>query len=208
MFGARFASALVDRERCILELERTMYDHEVREMQLNAQHALERYDRACSETADAEAELVRVQAEGPANHRKKDHIDKVGCQLRLLMTHASCSSTAMPTSVRQEDLYSPFHTAEPIPCRSDGTVLGVPLRPLCSKRVDLLPAWEQVFWCSHADTALQATKEAEHREKLSDLKVRIDSCKERCDQENAAYQTAQVCTLLVPQHQDDRCGLK
>ena len=81
--------------------------------------------------------------------------------------------------------------------------LGAPLHSLCSKPVSSCSAWEQLSWRSHTDTDLQATKEAEHREKLSDLKVRIDSCKERCDQENAAYQTAQVCALSVPQHQDD-----
>jgi hypothetical protein len=41
----------------------------------------------------------------------------------------------------------------------------------------------------------QATKEAEHREKLSDLRARVDACKERYNLENNAYHKAQVITL-------------
>jgi hypothetical protein len=67
----------VDRERCILELERTIFDQEVREVHVEYEQALERCDRACNETNDVESDLARVQAEGPANHRKRDHIDKV-----------------------------------------------------------------------------------------------------------------------------------
>ena len=36
----------------------------------------ERLAQAQAEAADAEAELSRVQLEGPANHRKRDPIDK------------------------------------------------------------------------------------------------------------------------------------
>jgi len=73
----RFASALVDRERCILELERTIFDQEVREVHVEAEQAHSRFERAGNESSDVEADLARVQAEGPANHRKRDHIDKV-----------------------------------------------------------------------------------------------------------------------------------
>ena len=38
--------------------------------------AEERAGKAHAEVAEAEDELARVQAEGPANHRKKDLIDK------------------------------------------------------------------------------------------------------------------------------------
>ena len=72
---------------------------------------------------------------------------------------------------------------------------GLPCFP-CAQSQHHLPAREQAPWHLHADSTLQATKEAEHREKLSDLKIRIDSCKERCDQENASYQAAQVCNFL------------
>jgi len=41
---------------------------------------------------------------------------------------------------------------------------------------------------------MQATKEAEHREKLSDLRARVDACKERYNLENNAYHKAQVAS--------------
>ena len=82
----RYAQSLVERERAVLELEQAMFDQEVREAQLDATAAQERYDKACAETAEAEAELARVQAEGPANHRKKDLIDKVRLDAKDLCT--------------------------------------------------------------------------------------------------------------------------
>ncbi len=46
---------------------------------------------------------------------------------------------------------------------------------------------------------MQATKEAEHREQLSDLRARVDACKERYNLENNAYHKAQVLAFLTLQ---------
>jgi hypothetical protein len=54
-----------------------MWAEEARESALQGAAAAERLAAARGEAADAEAELARVQAEGPANHRKRDPIDKV-----------------------------------------------------------------------------------------------------------------------------------
>ncbi len=45
--------------------------------------------------------------------------------------------------------------------------------------------------------ALQATKEAEYREKVADLKARIDSCTARVNSEEEQVNTAKVLPLAL-----------
>ena len=56
--------------------------------------AAERLAAARGEAADAEAELARVQAEGPANHRKRDPIDKVLLFCAVWSINTACTSLA------------------------------------------------------------------------------------------------------------------
>jgi hypothetical protein len=58
-------------------LQQAMWAEEARECAIQGQAAAERLAAAQSELASAESELNRVQLEGPANHRKRDPIDKV-----------------------------------------------------------------------------------------------------------------------------------
>lgn len=73
----RYAQALLQREMVVLTLEEAMLGHEVAECGAKSSQAEARAAKARTEVADAEIELARVQAEGPANHRKKDLLDKV-----------------------------------------------------------------------------------------------------------------------------------
>ena len=61
----------------MLALEQAMWAEEAREQAGTGVAAEERLATARAEVAEAEAELARVQADGPANHRKRDPIDKV-----------------------------------------------------------------------------------------------------------------------------------
>ena len=54
-----------------------MWGEEAREASAAGAAAGDRLAAARTDAADAEAELARVQADGPANHRKRDPIDKV-----------------------------------------------------------------------------------------------------------------------------------
>ncbi|KAK9867624.1 hypothetical protein WJX84_000248 [Apatococcus fuscideae] len=107
----RYARALVSREITALDLQEAMLSQEIDEASAEEATAEAGVSRATEEVSEAEAELSRVQLEGPANHRKRDPIDK-------------------------------------------------------------------------------ATKEAEHRERLSELKARIDAGKERLAAEEASRRTA------------------
>ncbi|KAK9819988.1 hypothetical protein WJX72_004826 [[Myrmecia] bisecta] len=72
----RYAKALIERELAALDLEEAMLAHEGEESEHTGAAAEERVGKARSEVAEAEAELARVQQEGPANHRKRDILDK------------------------------------------------------------------------------------------------------------------------------------
>lgn len=52
--------------------------------------------------------------------------------------------------------------------------------------------WLDTCWC----VAGQATKEAEYREKVADLKARIDSCTARVNSEEEQVNTAKVVPLF------------
>lgn len=54
-----------------------MLGYEGREAASDAAAAEQRLAAARLDAADADAELARAQAEGPASHRKRDYIDKV-----------------------------------------------------------------------------------------------------------------------------------
>jgi hypothetical protein len=73
----RYAAELVAREEAALGLVREMLGYEGREAARDAAAAEQRLAAARLDAADADAELARAQAEGPASHRKRDYIDKV-----------------------------------------------------------------------------------------------------------------------------------
>jgi hypothetical protein len=60
-----------------LGLQQAMWAEEARESAVQGSAAADRLAAAQAELADADAELNHVQLEGPANHRKRDPIDKV-----------------------------------------------------------------------------------------------------------------------------------
>lgn len=73
----RYAAELVAREEAALGLVREMLGYEGREAGRDAAAAEQRLAAGRLDAADADAELARAQAEGPASHRKRDYIDKV-----------------------------------------------------------------------------------------------------------------------------------
>ena len=75
--GSRYAQALLEREMAALGLQQAMWSEEARESAVQGSAAANRLAAAQAELADADAELNHVQLEGPANHRKRDPIDKV-----------------------------------------------------------------------------------------------------------------------------------
>ncbi len=87
--GSRYAQALLEREMAALGLQQAMWSEEARESAVQGSAAANRLAAAQAELADADAELNHVQLEGPANHRKRDPIDKV-CATCISRT---CSSS-------------------------------------------------------------------------------------------------------------------
>lgn len=77
MLQRRYAHALLERETAVMSLQQSMWGEELRECGAQGQAAAERLAAAQCELATAKSELNRVQLEGPANHRKRDPIDKV-----------------------------------------------------------------------------------------------------------------------------------
>lgn len=73
----RYAQALIDREIAVLELAEVMDQHECDIAERELQNVDAALDAAKQDLADAEAELARIQAEGPASHRRKDLLDRV-----------------------------------------------------------------------------------------------------------------------------------
>ena len=69
------------REEAALGLVREMLGYEGREAARDAAAAEQRMAAARLDAADADAELARAQAEGPASHRKRDYIDKARAAL-------------------------------------------------------------------------------------------------------------------------------
>lgn len=61
----------------VQSLQQRMWHEEVEESCVQGQAAKRRKVAAEEEEREAMRELDRVQAEGPANHRKRDPIDKV-----------------------------------------------------------------------------------------------------------------------------------
>lgn len=93
----RYAQALIDREIAVLELAEVMDQHELD----SAERELTTIDAALTaagrDLAEAEIDLGRAQAEGPALHRKRDLLDRVNKEaehrerLQELQQHiASC----------------------------------------------------------------------------------------------------------------------
>lgn len=72
-----YAQALLQREMAVQSLQQRMWHEEVEESCVQGQAAKRRKVAAEEEEREAMRELDRVQAEGPANHRKRDPIDKV-----------------------------------------------------------------------------------------------------------------------------------
>jgi hypothetical protein len=72
----RYAGAVLEREQAVLGLESAMWGEEAREAAAAGGAAGDRLAAGRADAADADAELARVQADGPANHRKRDPIDK------------------------------------------------------------------------------------------------------------------------------------
>ena len=71
-----YAQALLAREAAVQSLQQRMWQEEVAESAVQGQAARMRRAAAEEEEREAVRELDRVQAEGPANHRKRDPIDK------------------------------------------------------------------------------------------------------------------------------------
>ncbi len=67
----------MSREITALDLQEAMLSQEIDEATAEEATAEVGVARANEEVNEAEAELARVQTEGPANHRKRDPIDKV-----------------------------------------------------------------------------------------------------------------------------------
>jgi hypothetical protein len=67
---------VLEREQAVLGLESAMWGEEAREAAAAGGAAGDRLAAGRADAADADAELARVQADGPANHRKRDPIDK------------------------------------------------------------------------------------------------------------------------------------
>ena len=81
-------------------LQQRMWQEEVAESAVQGQAARMRRAAAEEEEREAVRELDRMQAEGPANHRKRDPIDKVrrdSCRA----THASHRDAACCISVQE-----------------------------------------------------------------------------------------------------------
>ncbi|KXZ47471.1 hypothetical protein GPECTOR_35g909 [Gonium pectorale] len=72
----RYAAALLERELSVLALVEVMVAAEAEEAVRERGVAEESLKRHRAEHREAEAEYQRVQAEGPASHRKKDLLDK------------------------------------------------------------------------------------------------------------------------------------
>ena len=72
-----YAQALLQREMAVQSLQQRMWHEEVEESCVQGAAAKRRRVAAEEEEREAMRELDRVQAEGPANHRKRDPIDKV-----------------------------------------------------------------------------------------------------------------------------------
>ncbi|EFJ51048.1 hypothetical protein VOLCADRAFT_103689 [Volvox carteri f. nagariensis] len=72
----RYATALLERELSVLALVEVMVAAEAEDAARERGVAEESLKRHRAEHRDAEAEYQRVQAEGPASHRKKDLLDK------------------------------------------------------------------------------------------------------------------------------------
>ena len=86
----RYARALVSREITALDLQEAMLSQEIDEASAEEATADAGVVRANEEVSDAEGELSRVQLEGPANHRKRDPIDKVSSSFNVLL-QAPCN---------------------------------------------------------------------------------------------------------------------
>ena len=171
-----YAQALLQREMAVQSLQQRMWHEEVEESCVQGAAAKRRRVAAEEEEREAMRELDRVQAEGPANHRKRDPIDKV----------PSCRTT--PLSWPGWEYHSMLHLACSSPTRIGQS--AQPAAPgLTTRRSSCLTlGW--VFTCC---TLLQATKEAEYRDKVADLKARIDSCTARRNAEQEHEATAKVC---------------
>ena len=83
--GRSYAQALLQREMAVQSLQQRMWHEEVEESCVQGAAAKRRRVAAEEEEREAMRELDRVQAEGPANHRKRDPIDKVPLILKIHM---------------------------------------------------------------------------------------------------------------------------
>lgn len=77
LLARSYAQALLQREMAVQSLQQRMWQEEVEESAAQGAAAKSRRAAAEEEEREATRDLDRVQAEGPANHRKRDPIDKV-----------------------------------------------------------------------------------------------------------------------------------
>ena len=92
-----YAQALLQRETAVQSLQQRMWHEEVEESCVQGAAAKRRRVAAEEEEREAMRELDRVQAEGPANHRKRDPIDKVA----PLQTHISVAGQGVCVTCRK-----------------------------------------------------------------------------------------------------------
>ncbi|GMH39769.1 hypothetical protein BSKO_07667 [Bryopsis sp. KO-2023] len=72
----RYARALLERELSVLQVVEAMLSQTSNEYRKEADRAGSRLVKLKKELQETEAELERVDAEGPANHRRRDILDK------------------------------------------------------------------------------------------------------------------------------------
>ena len=77
LLACRYSLVLVQREAAKNDLMLVAYDIEGAEAAAEAASGDRRMLELSQQVWDAECELNKAQAEGPANHRKRDFLDKV-----------------------------------------------------------------------------------------------------------------------------------
>lgn len=95
--ACRYSLVLVQREVAKNDLLLVALDIESAEAAAEAAAGDRRMMDLRQQVWDAESELNKAQTEGPANHRKRDHLDKVGCPL-------ACSALQLAPNGTRETL--------------------------------------------------------------------------------------------------------
>ncbi|GIL47102.1 hypothetical protein Vafri_4016 [Volvox africanus] len=111
----RYAAALLERELSVLALVEVMVAAEAEDAARERGVAEESLKRHRAEHREAEAEYQRVQAEGPASHRKKDLLDKATKeaehreQLRELAARLASLSDSIAADEANKTRYAEKH---------------------------------------------------------------------------------------------------